>query len=206
MARVSIATDNFNRAGPALGADWGQVGAGAGSGENVQITASTKFYGAGASCSARWIGAGTFTADQYSSAVILGFGVDFNYVGVIARASADQDAARDHYIFRVRGITNAMELTKVVNGTDTSLATGTGSFTSGDRIEIECEGTAIRGLRNGSVVLSATDASIATGLPGIHVTSSGGVAEPFGDDWEGGNITAGGAVKRHKFGLLSVGR
>jgi hypothetical protein len=199
MARTLIASDNFNRAGPALGANWGQVGPAAGSGENIQITASTKIYGAGASCAARWVGAGTFTNDQYSSLVILAFSVDFNDIGVIARASADQDANRDHYIFRVRGITNAMVLSKCVNGTVTNLATGTGTFTSGDRIEIECEGTAIRGLKNGSVLLSATDAALTTGAPGVYATATGGPAEPFGDDWEGGAITAGGAVPIPRF-------
>jgi len=197
MARTAIATDNFNRAdAPGLGPNWGNVGQFATSSGVMRINASINIYGGGGGPSAaRWVGAGAFTADQYSSLVLTGTGTDFSYVGVIARASADQDAARDYYLYRMRGIFGTTDLVKCVNGVETTLSATPATLTwvDGDRIEIECEGTTIRGLQNGVVRHTATDSSLTTGAPGVfgaHVS----VVPPFGDDWEGGNITAGSLI------------
>ena len=194
MARTAVATDNFNRAdGPGLGANWTNVGPFASSSGVMRINSSINIYGGGGGdCAARWTGAGTFTADQYSSLVVTGVGTDFSYVGVIARASSDADGNRDYYKYQMRGIFGTTSLVKVVNGVETTLSATPATLTwnDGDRIEIECEGTSIRGLKNGVVQHSATDSALTTGVPGVtanHVS----IVPPFGDDWEGGNITAG---------------
>lgn len=195
MARTSIATDNFNRAGPALGANWTELNAlNAGS---PSIVASTVMQGgsAGHIAACRWDGAGTFSNDQYSSIVALDLTFSSaNYAqGVICRASADTHTARDYYFFVV--LSNQVgALGKIVNGTETILHSDSVSFANGSRIELECEGTTIRAMKDGVALggsWTVTDASLSTGKPGIAPV--GGDEVCTADDWEGGDITAGSA-------------
>lgn len=198
MARTSVATDNFNRA--SLGTtDWGQLNSGFGL---IQITGSVKVRGGaafslGSVGAARWIGAGTFTDDQYASMIVTGFAnnsTDEN-IGVICRASADTDGARDMYGFTVCGDSPGPNYTtilyKIVNGTYTALNSAAQAWTGGDELSLEVEGTTIRGCRNGVALGGAwtqTDSSLTTGNPGV----AGAGSTMFGDDWDGGNITSGG--------------
>lgn len=193
MARSAVATDNFNRA--AIGANWQGLFTFDG---DLTIQASTVVRGTGTHNPSRWNGAGTFANDQYSIVTIVAFGgidVADYYFGVIARASADVDSGatntRDFYEMIVQDVSaKRIELAKTVNGTRTILASSaTSSFANGDTIEIECEGTAIRGYRNGSVVLSATDSDLASGKPGLIGSDANTM-----DNWEGGDITGSGAT------------
>lgn len=189
MARVLIASDGFNRAGPAPGADWAQLNVALGGG--VQIVGSTQIAGtvAGVQAAARWVGAGAFGADQYSSIVLpSGDQNSASYaIGAIARASGDTDGARDYYYVFV---SSATVFGKVVNGTDTIFVSdGAPSWPDGDRVELECEGTTIRVMRNGVAMggaFTVTDASISNGQPGIIALGDPGITS--GDDWEGGNL------------------
>jgi hypothetical protein len=149
---------------------------------------------------ARWTGAGTFANDQYSSLLIPASSLSFNgssySVGVIARASADIDGARDYYTFYVVDdasgdpASRTTVLAKVVDGTPTTLHSASVSWGSGMRIEIECEGTTIRGMKDGVLVsgFEITDSALSAGKPGIWLRGS--VDFPKGDDWQGGDITA----------------
>lgn len=194
MARIQIATDNFNRAGPALGANWVSLFPTWG---DVLINSSTRFVGSSSSeeQAARWVGAGTFTNDQYSSVLINGsipwIGAGYA-VGTIVRASGDIDAARDYYAVLVdcdsSGPNYTTRLFKVVNGTRTPLHSAAVAWATNDRIELEAEGTTIRACKNGTALggsFTVIDASIATGLPGI---AAQGDAAFYGDDWVGGNL------------------
>ena len=196
MARTQIATDNFNRA--ALGANWAQLFPFNG---NMQILSSTILAGGSATSqfqAARWVGAGTFTDDQY--ALIAINSLDFqsqNYsIGVVCRASADQDGNRDYYYAVVYGDAASSYTTalgKVVNGTATELHSAEVAWVAGDTIELECEGTSLRLLRNGvslGGLFEQTDSDLTTGLPGV--AGAGGYAGVSGDNWEGGNITTAG--------------
>jgi hypothetical protein len=201
MARTSVATDNFNRAdGYGLGANW--------TGRNVSASgtlsiASNKANGSAArtydnTSADSWSGAGSFTDDQYASVVISGLAVQTTSygIGVIARASGT-DGSRSFYGAYVAsdaasGGNQTTYLFKIVSGTATSLYSTTHSWSNGDRVEIECEGTTIRLCKNGTPLggsWTVTDSSITTGAPGI---AGGGSAVAQGDDWEGGNIGAGG--------------
>lgn len=196
MARTLIASDDFNRA--SLGANWAQCNAIEGS---IAINASTQIYGPnalgdGARQSARWVGAGSFTDDQYSSleiTLLSNFTTDYG-IGVIARASADTNAARDQYVVFVCADSGGPSYTtnfgKVVNGTYTSLHTAAVTWSVGDRVEIECEGTTIRACKNGTPLggaFTVTDTSLTTGVPGV--AGSGGATTARGDNWQGGNVT-----------------
>jgi hypothetical protein len=192
--RVSIATDDFNRA--SLGANWLNVNFSAS--DNITIASSIKFQGNAGSATnpgvAVWQGTGSFTADQYSSARIVdaNFGATAYSVGVAARISTDTDANRDYYVHVARSDNQSLIL-KAVNGTMTTLAGPSAvTWATNDRVEIECEGTTVRAMKNGVAlggVFTLTDASLSTGQPGIAGSQGGGVST--GDDWEGGNLTAG---------------
>lgn len=140
---------------------------------------------------------GTYTNDQYSKlALATGTTNDAaTWLGVIARASTDTDAGRDYYFFYISFAQGSSPfdyvLGKMVNGTPTTLQTGTTAFVVGNTIEIEVDGsttTSIRGYINGTLINTATDSSspLTTGKPGITIKK----AIIAGDNWEGGNLTA----------------
>lgn len=203
MARSSVATDNFNRANGGLGANWESLN----SIDGGEVEISSNVIGGantGAFAVSRWVGAGTFSDDQYSSLVFLetDFGVSPYGMGVVARASGDTDTTRDYYYFFANS-NDTYVLGKVVNGTNTNLATGSRTWVDGERIEIECEGTTIRGMVDGVSVASVTDASLTTGKPGVLGSGDSFVAT--GDDWDGGDIVAG-AVSVALGGSASTGQ
>ena len=181
MPRSVVATDNFNRA--SLGANWAQLRPFDGS---IEIDSSTRL-GANSLGAGRWVGAGTFTADQYAvlKLTTLGFGGG-ERIGVIVRASGDIDTNRDYYSFLDNNTGAVAQLIKTVNGTETILDSRSSPFAAGDTIELEVEGTTLRAFRNGTLIYSLTDSSLSTGNPGALNEQTGNV---FGDDWEGGNIT-----------------
>jgi hypothetical protein len=198
MARTQIATDNFNRADAgSLGANWGDLNPNWGTSD----IASNQVVGAGnggGGQAARWIGAGSFTDDQYSILEVraLSFSGAANRIGVLVRGSADTDGSRDFYSAFVElnsaGPTYTTVLMKTVNGTETTIASTSNAWSVGDTIELEVEGTALRVFRNGTQIeaLDSTDSALSTGLPGLITSGDASVA--IGDNWVGGNITGGG--------------
>ena len=197
MPRALVASDNFNRA--SLDANWEQINTGLGG--SILIEASTEIKGqytlqpTDQACAARYIGTGTFTNDQFSSAKIIIPALNNNNCtfGAIARAGAGTNGARSYYEFYTELNTGSYSLvtrlTKWVAGVRTVLASGNVTWASGDLIEIEAVGTTVRGCRNGVAVagFSVTDTALTTGLPGV--TSAGGNSIR-GDDWTGGSATA----------------
>lgn len=198
MARTSIATDNFNRA--SLGSDWAQLNT-AISGD-VLIDSSIRIKGQYSTqptdqqTVARWVGAGSFTDDQYSQLKLLN-PLDFlgsvYRAGVIVRASSDVGNNRDYYeayIAYDSVSTPTTYLAKWVNGTRTGLYSAAQTWAVNDTISLEAEGTTLRVCRNGTPLggsWTVTDSSISTGLPGVTMAGVGAL----GDDWEGGNMGSG---------------
>lgn len=196
MARTSIATDNFNRA--SLGSDWAQLNTS--NIGDVQIDSSIRIKGEYSTqptdqqTAARWVGAGSFTDDQYSQLKLLNpldFAGSTQRAGVIVRASSDTGNNRDYYeayIASDSASTPTTYLAKWVNGTRTGLYSAAQTWAVNDTISLEVEGTTLRVCRNGTPLggsWTVTDSSITTGLPGV--TLAGG-ANCLGDDWEGGNM------------------
>lgn len=170
-------------------------------GDEVCYSASNGFYAGsgGGEAGARYTGSGSFTADHYSSVLLPVINDAWDaYIGALGRCSADSGTGRDWYQFRIQNRQDAgacrAVLSKIVNNTETSLDTTPAGVTlsANDRIEIECEGTAIRGMVNGSTTHSATDSDLTTGLPGIF--ANGRSATFRGDDWDGGSLGAGAAA------------
>lgn len=196
MARTLVASDNFDRA--SLGADWAQLNAGnAGS---ITIGASTYAVGAGGAAEnlvacARWVGAGTFSDNQYAKATVqnLGFFGNNYWVGVIVRASADTDNARDFYAAVVcddGGSNRTTRLGKTVNGTWTLIASTVLTWASNDTIAIEVEGASLRVYQNDAEIaaLASTDSSLTTGKPGAICAEALRL-----DNWESGDVGASGS-------------
>lgn len=194
MTRIVVATDNFNRA--SLGANWANQNPNWGT---VQTSGSTVFTANASNTNneaiARWVGAGSFTDDQYSEVTIGGLtflSASFA-VGVIVRASADTNGDRDHYFAEVQadsgGPTYTTVLGKVVNGTRTELHSAAVAWADTDKVSLEVEGTTLRVCKNGTALggsFTQTDASLSTGLPGILANGSA----PTGDDCEVGNLSS----------------
>lgn len=195
MARTLVASDNFNRANGAVGANYEYIRDSAwqanppeiATNKLVPLSDGTHFQ------VCRWAGAGSFTNDQYAKLEIGGlgfFGATYRQ-GVVARCSADTNTAADmygYYVLDDGSSTRTTVLWKIVNGTQTTLDSASVAWANGDTIEIEVEGTTVRGLKNGAVIVSVTDTSLATGKPGFVVAGDSG-GPPTADNWEGGNIT-----------------
>ena len=199
MARTQIAFDDFNRAGTALGSNWTTMNTAVGG--DVLIDSSVKFKGQfglqadSNRASARWSGAGTFSADQYSECRLEGLtGAPYGAttsVGVVCRASGSAGTRTFYSFTMIPATPGAYEtsLEKCVNGTRTVLYAGTVAWVLNDLISLEVEGTTIRACRNGTALggsFTVTDASISTGAPGVIASG----ATIFGDDWTGGDVTA----------------
>lgn len=194
MTRIVVATDNFNRA--SLGANWANQNTNWGT---VQTSGSTVFTANASNTNneavARWVGAGSFTDDQYSEVTIGGLtflSASFA-VGVIVRASADTNGDRDHYFAEVQADSGGPNYTtvlgKVVNGTRTELHSAALAWVDTDKLSLEVEGTTLRVCKNGTALggsFTQTDASLSTGLPGILANGSA----PTGDDCEVGNLSS----------------
>jgi hypothetical protein len=185
--RTLIASDDFNRANGAIGSNWAQLNAGWGS-ISINGNAASGAQQDDNTAVARWVGAGTFTDDQYAKGTVSGlgtFGASY-FKGVICRASADTDAARDFYCHAIiDDITKQSVLFRVVNGTRTVIVSGNVPWVNGDTIELEAQGTTLRCYRNGAQVLtSQTDANLTSGAPGLYLSGSETM-----DAWEGGNLS-----------------
>jgi hypothetical protein len=207
MGRTAIATDDFTGDGPALGANWANL-------NTNWVTVSKTggiVYGAQTGSptgstegAARWVGAGTFTDDHYSSIVLTNLtnnGTDY-VMGVCVRATAGTDSTRDYFLAFVvhsgGGPTYTTKLAKIVNGSYTEIHSASVTWTATDRLELEVSGA------SGSIVLTVCKNGTAlggsfsqTGLTEAALTSGGapgviatGTSAIQGDDWEGGSYTA----------------
>ncbi len=152
--------------------------------------------------SAVWSGAGSFTDNQYCEVTISGLtniGGTSRGFGVLVRASTDTNGARDYYGVYVAaddlgGGSYSTYLFKVVNGTHTTIHSAGVSWVDGDEVSIEAEGTTLRACRNAVALggsFTQTDSALTTGKPGLIGGAAGVVV---GDDFVGGNITAGTTV------------
>jgi hypothetical protein len=168
------AADDFNRADSAsLGANWTADSTLSTAGiSGNQMTA----YGPDYALS--WWSADTFSNDQYAQATITGTGGD---TGVAVRVSGDNG-----YIAYWAGSgSTGLFILRRDAGAYVTLATLASQSLVGQVLRIEATGTTITVKKNGTAVLTATDATYATGSAGIYATTGGTL-----DDWSGGNVVA----------------
>lgn len=169
-----VASDDMNRADAGtLGANWGSIGT------PVWTVVSNRAanVSAGAAIS-KWIGAGTFTANQSSrgSSPTLAAG---SGVGPAVRIGAG--ASGYGLLYDTTGWT-AFNL-----GTFGVVGTGTWTATSTDIVDLSAVGTTMTVYLNGvSSGWTFTDATYATGSPGF-ISNNTGTTQTF-DNWEGRNL------------------
>lgn len=202
MARTSIATANFNDAVLDV-TKWLNVES---TNSNITNYTTTKFATAnGPHATAKWIGAGTITADQATEILIHSEegARSGAFIGVGGRCTGTSITDATLYEGRVdwtngSGVANDVSICRVVNSVLTTLAT-TGSpviFTAGtDKLSIEITGTGatvtIKAFKNTTLLLTYNDTS------GSRITSAGtwaitgeGQNWVYGDDFVGSNVTA----------------
>lgn len=199
--RTSVATDAFTRADAgSLGSDWTDLYPGWATADistNQAVAADSSQPQV-----ARWTGAGTFTDNQYAKAVVATrvWQSSSYRTGVLVRASADVDAARDYYALILQhdndiGQPVSTLLIKCVNGTETTLDSSASgiAWAATDTIELEVRTSGanaeLKCFRNGVEIteLATTDSTspLTTGKPGLYLQGNSTIAA---DSWEGGNL------------------
>jgi hypothetical protein len=197
MARSSVATDDFSTDN--FGTNYTNLNPTSGGMNASSGTCYADDIGAPGDAQAhRWDGAGTFSDDQYASIEVTGFSYQSSsyHMGVCVRASSDTGTGRDYYYFVVaaddHGPTFTTYLGKVVNGSNTTLHSAGVTWSEGDAIELEVEGTTLRGMKNGVAIggsFTQTDSDLSTGKPGIIGGGASSVLR--GDNWVGGSLESG---------------
>jgi len=128
--------------------------------------------------------ADTFADDQYAEATIDTLS-SYYRIGVGARAHA---SASTGYMY-VGGENGAgKRLYKLVAGAPSTVASAAVDLSVSDLVRIECEGTTITPILNGSTdsdLGAQTDSSISSGSAGVGGYNNGSRV----DDWEGGDLT-----------------
>jgi hypothetical protein len=104
---------------------------------------------------------GPWTSDHYAEATITQFGTNDQWMGVCVRASLG-----NAYSFKVD--TDGWQLDRTIGfGVPVSLASGSRTQSNGDVVRLSANGTRLVASINGSVLADVTDATHATGAPGV---------------------------------------
>lgn len=183
-----LATDDFDRADNAnLGASWDQI-----TGEFAYKLASNKAEPSVLNQDCAEYHSGIVWPDDHYGQCILtpstsgGSASSDRGIGLAARAAT---AARTYYRLSTdaTGATNNIGLSKFVAAVKTNLWFRSLAIAAGDVVRLEVQGTTLRVFFNG-VQLGAdtTDASIATGSPGVSYSGTVGACSL--DDWMGGDF------------------
>jgi hypothetical protein len=198
---VATAADNFQRADAnPMSGSWGIPT----SVPQLQIISHNVAVNATSQNSAEYYNGATFGNDQFSQAVVVTLATSGQPgPGVVVRLSA---SAMTGYVARVQtGAGAGIYLDKIVANVTTNLFTASGAtFNAGDTLKITAIGTLISVYRNGVLVNSATDASIASGQPGIFIWS-GSSASGTVTNWAGGDATPIGTGTSSRTGSFNTG-
>ena len=142
---------------------------------------------AGATESAFYWDADSFSNDQYSEAVLTGTGGYGSWFGVGVRIE-NTETNPDYYVFYVGGGSDDWYLAKNEVGGDgwTNMDSGTQAISPPDTFYLEVDGTTLTAKYNGAQLAQETDADIASGSAGL--TGSGNDGSNELDDFEGGDL------------------
>lgn len=188
------ATDAFTAASDAAlqtySANW-TISAGA-----FQVLAASDVvcpFGWGVESGAFW-NADTFAANQYAQGALTGIINASASIGVAVRAASGGNYYGLYYSASGGG---SLWLFKVVSGAWSELgaAYGLGTWSVGDVLRLEVEGTTLTPKRNGVLIAAIgtkTDSSLSSGAAGICGYDA--LSECNLDNWEGGNLGGGGAA------------
>lgn len=182
-----MATDDFNRADGGLGANWTTP-----TSASALSISSNEAAGPGSGIGLAARTAETYEDDQYSRCECVNTTRD---KGPAVRMATGSDNC-----YLTSDYNGNNYLMKRFGGSWTQLnVTGGGAPSAGQLVEINASGTTIKVVvaptdgppaTTGSMTVSGTDSSIASGYPGLFM----GVSGCRQDDWSGGPETAGGAI------------
>ena len=188
-------SDDFNRANGSLGSNWSNVT----SFSAMQISSNAANAGSVAKCMAA-VNTSTVTfANDHSAQITVGNIGSFDYVGLLVRVSGGTG-----YGVQIDGRTGNSNNTlfRFAGGVITSnLGTGSLTATAGDTLKLVASGTTIALYKNGSLVDSVTDATYASGQPGI-LSDFGNSNVGIVDDFVGLDITASAAFLGINNGMI----
>jgi hypothetical protein len=184
---MTVASDNFNRADGALGANWHGE-----SPDAAMAIVSQQAVGVSAvSPNSGYWSADSFGADQFSQATITVHPASGKWVGVTVRALAD---GTEYLLIAFNNSgTDSWLLFKRTGGGSSFAQIGSTVVTPivvSQVMRLEVEGTTVTAKIDGTAIITQTDSDIASGAPGI---SNSGVADPANgalDNWSGGDVTA----------------
>lgn len=188
---TELASDNFDRADGALGANWTANSAESGT---LTIVSNAVARGTDSDASAIY-NAVAWPNDQYSEITIgTADTVVGNGMGPICRSPSS--SVKTYY--RLIVSSSGYELLKFVAGGNTSLASGTGTtFAAGNTARLECTGgatTTLRMYKNGVQFggdITDSSSPITSGNAGIAYSSS---SDETIASWAGGDFSVGGTL------------
>lgn len=180
---TTLATDDFNRADGAIGANWTANPGGA-----APVIVSNKAEDNAGGDSGAVYSAVVFPNDQWAQVVRTGG----DGGGVQLRGST---AAYTFYLINIEGAFGAsatLLFARFSAGSFTSISSQTVTFNSGDTLYAEVQGTTLLAKKNGAALgSSTTDANIGSGKAGLF-----GFSNYIADDFAAGDFAAAGGTTR----------
>ena len=175
------ASDDFNRADGALGANWAAISDGAMAIASQQVVGT-----AGKTTGDTW-SASTFTSDQYSQVQVTSTPLSGGqWIGAAVRM---QGSGQTGYvgIYNWNSGSPVLEIFKRSGGgwAQLSGAYSSGALAAGTQLQLTAVGSTISFWQNGVKRLSVTDSSITGGAPGMMAYGNS-----TGDSWSGGNAAS----------------
>jgi len=163
--RITLASDNFNRANGGMGTNWTQLIA-ATPPQILSDLLVTPATGEGISTYTAY----TWSAAQWAQITIPTMAAtNTNFAGAIVRANT-VGSDNDYAVFVYSGI---LYIQKRLNGAYSSnLVSQSWTPTNGDVYRIEISGTTVTSFANNILVASVTDSSISSGSAGLLIASS----------------------------------
>lgn len=202
MAYTPVATDDFNRADGALGADWTT----AYNGGYIILGNEARSNGSSNDACSAYTGA-SFNDDQYVEATVSSVNASHYYaIGVATRCNFSVGVWRNYLNIGLYD-NNERYLARCSNGTATALQHYVGSGVAvNDLMHLDSEGSLHSPFLNGSadtLLGTSTDSTYASGVPGLHCYNGSTTSRM--DNWVGGNITSGGASIQQLLMMMGMG-
>jgi hypothetical protein len=153
----------------------------------------------GSDSGAYW-NADAFSSNHYSQCkVIAAAAASVTFVSAVARA---QVGARQYYkggVYGAIGGSVTYEISLRNAGSNTVIKSGSTTINANDVIRIEANGSTITLKVNGATIDSGTDGTLSGGAAGVFLfVDSGAATDALLDDWEGGDLAAGGRVTKNR--------
>ncbi len=137
-----------------------------------------------------WTGDGAWANDQYSQITVQ----NISGIGQVF-AAVRSNVAASTTVYYVQTNAGAVQIYKEVAGSFTQLTSVTAAITAGDKLALAVIGTTLYALKNGAVISSVIDNSIASGTAGFMLyVPSGSITDAQVSAWEGGTPSPGSNV------------